>query len=109
MTAEREMDALHANVGRASNLLRTMSNQWRLMILCSLANSELSVCQLGEVVDLSQSALSQHLAILRRERLVKTRREARSVYYSLASEGAGAVMQTLCALYCSDEAVETQG
>ncbi|MCP5083676.1 MAG: helix-turn-helix transcriptional regulator [Alphaproteobacteria bacterium] len=109
MTTERDMDALQANVGRASNLLRIMSNQWRLLILCNLAQSELSVCQLGEVVDLSQSALSQHLAILRQARLVKTRRKARSVYYSLASEGAGAVMQTLYALYCSDEAAEKQG
>ena len=106
MQAEMDMEALYANADKASTLLRTMSNQWRLLILCNLAQTELSVHQLEEVIGLSQSALSQHLAILRRERLVKTRREAQSIFYSLASEEAGAVMETLYELYCSDDALE---
>ncbi len=109
MPAQMDMEALHANADRASALLRTMSNQWRLLILCNLSQSELSVHQLEEVIGLSQSALSQHLAILRRERLVQTRRVAQSIFYSLASEEAGAVMETLYSLYCSTEAIEGQG
>lgn len=105
MKEEMDMEALYENAERASLLLRTMSNQWRLLILCHLAQGELSVHQLEQVIGLSQSALSQHLAILRRERLVRTRREAQSIFYSLASPEAGAVMQTLYDLYCSDEAV----
>ena len=96
------MESLYENAERASNLLRIMSNQWRLLILCHLAEKEMSVHELADVVGLSQSGLSQHLAILRRERVVRTRREAQSIYYSLASDEAGAVMQTLYDLYCSD-------
>ncbi len=104
---DMDMEALHENAERASLLLRTMSNQWRLLILCHLAQGELSVHQLEQVIGLSQSALSQHLAILRRERLVRTRREAQSIFYSLSSPEAGAVMQTLYELYCSDTALST--
>ena len=96
------------SVKRASALLKAMSNERRLLILCHLSQGEMSVNELEEVVGLSQSALSQHLAILRRERLVQTRREAQSIYYSLSSEEAGAVMQTLYDLYCSDEAVKAR-
>lgn len=106
MQPEMDMEALYVNADKASTLLRTMSNRWRLLVLCNLAQAELSVHQLEEVIGLSQSALSQHLAILRRERLVKTRREAQSIYYSLASEEAGAVMATLYELYCSEGALE---
>ncbi|MGI9374014.1 MAG: ArsR/SmtB family transcription factor [Hyphomicrobiales bacterium] len=96
------MESLHENAERASNLLRIMSNHSRLLILCHLAQNEMSVYELANVVGLSQSGLSQHLAILRRERLVQTRREAQSIFYSLASDEASAVMQTLYDLYCSD-------
>ena len=96
------MESLYENAERASNLLRIMSNHSRLLILCHLAQNEMSVHELADVVGLSQSGLSQHLAILRRERLVQTRREAQSIFYSLASEEASAVMQTLYELYCKD-------
>ena len=96
------MESLYGNAERASNLLRIMSNQWRLLILCHLAQKEMSVHELTDVVGLSQSGLSQHLAILRRERIVQTRREAQSIHYSLASDEASAVMHTLYELYCND-------
>lgn len=96
------MESLYDNAERASNLLRIMSNQWRLLILCHLAQKEMSVHELADIVGLSQSGLSQHLAILRRERLVQTRREAQSIFYSLSSNEAGAVMDTLYELYCDD-------
>ncbi len=104
MKHDMDMAALYENAEKASGLLRTMSNQWRLLILCHLSQGEMSVHQLEDVIGLSQSALSQHLAILRRERLVRTRREAQSIIYSLASPEASAVMQTLYAIYCGPDA-----
>ncbi|MGB8275782.1 MAG: metalloregulator ArsR/SmtB family transcription factor [Alphaproteobacteria bacterium] len=93
--------ALQGNARRASRLLKSMSNVHRLMILCELAAGESSVGELQQRVRLGQSALSQHLARLRRERLVKTRREAQTIYYSLASSEPAAVMKTLYGLYCA--------
>ena len=71
-----ELEALQENAQKATNLLKVMANEWRLLILCYLALEELSVSDLETRLGLSQSALSQHLAVLRRERLVKTRRSA---------------------------------
>lgn len=85
----------------AANLLKSMSNESRLLILCNLAEGEKSVGELQELVELSQSALSQHLAVLRRDGLVTTRRSAQSIFYSLASEPAKAIMATLYAYFCA--------
>ncbi|MGQ9366019.1 ArsR/SmtB family transcription factor [Azospirillum sp. A39] len=92
---------LQANARRASTLLKAMSNERRLLILCHLAMGEKSVGELEELVGLSQSALSQHLARLRRDKLVRTRRSAQNIYYSLSGEEAKAVMGTLHSLYCA--------
>ncbi len=92
---------LKANAQKASTLLKAMSNERRLLILCSLAEGELSVGQMEQIVDLSQSALSQHLARLRHDGLVVTRREAQTIYYSLKGDGARAVIMTLHDLFCS--------
>ena len=77
-----------------------MSNEHRLMILCQLARGEKKVGELEELIGLSQSALSQHLARLRRDDLVKTRREAQTIYYSLSGPEAQSVIETLYGLYC---------
>ncbi len=89
------------NVGRASALLQAMSNPKRLMVLCILAEGECSVGALAERVELSQSALSQHLARLREDGFVKTRREAQTVYYGVESGEVNAVLEALHGLYCS--------
>ncbi len=89
----------------AANLLKSMSNESRLLILCNLAEGEKSVGELQDLVELSQSALSQHLAVLRRDGLVTTRRSAQSIFYSLASEPAKAIMGTLYAYFCAPEKV----
>jgi len=96
-----EIGKLQNNATKASVLLKTMANEWRLLILCHLAEKERSVGELEGLIGLNQSALSQHLAVLRRENLVKTRREAQSIYYSLASEEAAKIMGTLYNLYCA--------
>jgi len=97
-------DDLQANATKASTLLKAMSNERRLMILCQLAQGERSVGELERVVGLSQSALSQHLARLRQDGLVATRRSAQTIYYSLHGREARAVMQTLHELYCATPA-----
>ncbi len=71
---------LEQNARKASALLKAMANERRLLILCFLAQGEKSVSELEGLVSLSQSALSQHLARLRRDRLVTTRRVAQTIY-----------------------------
>ena len=93
-------EEMKANAADACILLKSMANESRLMILCQLASGEKSVGELLDEVPLSQSAMSQHLALLRRERLVKTRRSAQTIYYSLTSDEAMAVMGTLYNIYC---------
>lgn len=91
---------LEKNAHKACDLLAAMANTSRLMILCQLADGEKSVSDLQPLIGLSQSALSQHLGVLRRKRLVRTRRAGQSIYYSLSSGEAAAVMSTLYAQFC---------
>ncbi|WP_261388903.1 ArsR/SmtB family transcription factor [Qipengyuania aquimaris] len=95
------MELLQENAARATALLKSMANESRLLILCQLSQAEMSVGELAEVVPLSQSALSQHLSLLRREGLVKTRRSSQFVYYSLDSEDVQAVIGTLYEQFCA--------
>lgn len=95
-----KIEDLQANARKASTLLKAMSNERRLLILCHLSAGEKSVSELEQLVLLSQSALSQHLARLRRDKLVRTRRSAQTIYYSLNGEEAKAIMRTLHGLYC---------
>ena len=81
---------------QTSCLLKALSNEKRLMIVCNLREGELCVGALEEIVDLSQSALSQHLARLRRDGIVKTRREAQTIFYSLACEETMKLLDYLC-------------
>ena len=86
----------------ACSLLKAMSNENRLMILCNLVHGEKTVGELEVGIGLSQSALSQHLAVLRQTNLVSTRRNAQSIYYSLAGQEAKSVIETLYGIF-SDE------
>ena len=96
---------LQENARQASGLLKAMSNEHRLMILCQLARGERKVGELEHLIGLSQSALSQHLARLRRDGLVKTRREAQTIFYSLAGPEARSVIETLYGIYCGVDGV----
>lgn len=88
------------SAGRAATLLRMLGNERRLMILCQLADGELSVSEIQPRVGLSQSALSQHLAMLRQEGLVATRRESQAIYYRIVDHAAMRVIETLAELFC---------
>ena len=101
MTAA-DLALLRDNAAEAAGLLRALSNENRLMLLCLLFEGERSVGELNRSLPLSQSALSQHLAVLREEGLVKTRREGQSIHYGLASKPAQRVIETLHALYCPE-------
>jgi DNA-binding transcriptional ArsR family regulator len=95
-----EMRRLAKNASKACDLLGAMASPARLMILCQLAEGEKSVGELQPAVGLSQSALSQHLAVLRRKHIVRTRRDGQLIYYSLASGQAASVMETLHEQFC---------
>jgi DNA-binding transcriptional ArsR family regulator len=102
------LEGLERQAGAAERLLKTVANL-RLTILCELANGERSVSALGEATGLSQSALSQHLARLRADRVVTTRRESQTIYYSLESDRVRKLIDLLYQLYCTaDCGVDTQ-
>lgn len=86
--------------GQASALLRLLGNGTRLMILCHLSQGEKTVGALQALLDIGQSPLSQHLARLRKEGLVATRREAQTIHYRIASDKVERVIETLYGLYC---------
>lgn len=96
-----DIKELQANARRATDLLKAMCNEHRLLILCYLLQGEKSVGELEELVGLSQSAMSQQLARLRRDHLVTTRRNAQTIYYSLNGAEAKTVLATLHAIYCA--------
>lgn len=91
---------LQPNALRAAALLKAMSNPSRLMVLCQLSEGEKSVGELERIVGLSQSALSQHLALLRRQNIVTARRAGQAIFYSLAGTEAPAVLATLYDVFC---------
>ncbi|GLR64327.1 ArsR/SmtB family transcription factor [Marinospirillum insulare] len=100
-TQSEFIDDLRNNAKQATTLLKALANESRLLILCYLDDRELSVSELNACLDLSQSALSQHLAVLRRDQLVKTRRESQTIYYSLNGEEAKQIIRTLHNMYCN--------
>ena len=92
---------LSPHAARAAALLRALANEQRLMILCHLVTGPLTVGELNERVPLSQSALSQHLAILRQSAIVNTARQAQSVRYSLPPGVVTRLLRTLHQEYCN--------
>lgn len=99
--------SIKSNARRASKLLKSMCSEHRLLILCQLVPGEKTVSELQKAVGLRQAAVSQHLARLRRDKLVKTHRVGKNIYYNLASEEVTAVIETLYGLYCDIEATLT--
>ena len=87
--------------GKACELMKTLGHKDRLMVLCHLSSGEKSVGELAELLEIPQSPLSQHLARMRKESLVTTRREAQTIFYSIASEEAARIVGLMHELYCS--------
>ncbi|RRJ85460.1 transcriptional regulator [Aestuariirhabdus litorea] len=88
------------NAHSAEQLLKRMANRNRLMVLCTLMDQELSVGELNQRVPLSQSALSQHLSVLRDAGLVATRKEAQTVYYRVDDPRVGKILDALYSIFC---------
>ena len=91
---------MSAHAADAANLMKALGNESRLMVLCMLADGERSVGDLNASIPLSQSALSQQLARLRQQKLVTTRRESQTIYYSLAEGPAHRIIRQLHDIYC---------
>jgi len=98
-----ELEQLEARAGEAARLLKLLSNERRLLLLCRLVGGEATVNALADAVGLSQSALSQHLAKLREDGLVAYRREGTTLYYRIADRHAERVLELLKDIYCSAE------
>jgi DNA-binding transcriptional ArsR family regulator len=86
---------------RASDLLKALSNRHRLLIICQLIDGERSVGDLAELLSLRDSTVSQHLALLRKDGLVSARRDAQTIYYSIASDPAREILKTLYQVFCA--------
>ena len=95
-----DLELMEKNVETASQLLKAIASPTRLMLLCALADGEKSVSELTVALNLRQAMVSQHLARLRQEGLVTTRREAQSVFYRIANETAAEIVQILYQRYC---------
>ncbi len=95
-----DFEAMKRNASDAVSLLKGLANESRLMIVCVLAEGEMSVGQLNQRIKLSQSALSQHLAVLREQGMVQTRRESQTIFYSLSNTTAVEIIGLLHDVYC---------
>lgn len=98
---DKSMAEFEANASEAAGMLKSLSNEKRLMILCKLLEAgEMSVLPLADEVGLSQSALSQHLARMRAERVVEFRREGQTIHYRLADPKVAQVLKALKSIFC---------
>jgi ArsR family transcriptional regulator len=98
-----DMARFEASAAAASQLLKALANERRLMIMCQLAGGEMAVGALQARIGISQSALSQHLAVLRADGLVATRRSGQAIYYSICDPAAARLMTTLAEIFCPED------
>jgi ArsR family transcriptional regulator len=96
-----DLKAMRASAGRASELMRVLSNPDRLLLLCQLSQAERCVSELELLTGIVQPTLSQQLGVLREAELVSTRREGKQIFYSIESDDALAVIETLYKRFCS--------
>jgi DNA-binding transcriptional ArsR family regulator len=101
-------DMMEQAADQASDLLKALSNRHRLLIICQLIDGEHSVGELAEFLDLRDSTVSQHLALLRRDGLVTARRDAQTIFYSIVSEPAREILKTLYQVYCAPKSARTK-
>ncbi|WP_293723249.1 metalloregulator ArsR/SmtB family transcription factor [Stappia sp.] len=97
-----DIDKIIDNARTASDFLKAIAHESRLLILCILAEGEKSVTELETLLALRQPTVSQQLARLRMDKLVTTRREGKTVYYSLANEDARKVIEVVYSVFCKE-------
>lgn len=100
-TMKISLDKMEENAAEAERLLKALANRHRLLILCQLAGGEKSVGELGQALNLRPPAVSQHLALLRADGLVQTRRDGQTIWYSIANGPAAKMIETLHRIYCA--------
>ncbi len=100
-TTPEEMRSLFEQARKASELLKALSHETRLLVLCLLTEGEKTVTELEKTMSMPQAAVSQQLARLRFDRLVTTRREGRTIYYSIASDEVAEIISQLYDLFCA--------
>lgn len=103
-----ELDRLMRNARKASNFLKAVSHESRLLLLCLLAERERSVTELENILSLRQSAVSQQLARLRYDGMVDTRRDGKTIYYSLADDDVRRVIAMVYGIFCSTDGKRTK-
>lgn len=101
-------DDLVEGARQAAQFLKTLANENRLLILCHLAEGEMSVTDLENSLGIRQPTLSQQLARLRSENLVATRRDGKTIYYELASEEAARTLELMYGMFCAADAKATK-
>jgi len=102
--SEPDMDRMMQNARDATDFLKALAHESRLMILCHLASGERSVTELGRLLSQRQAAVSQQLARLRLEGLVESRREGKIIYYRLADGRAQRMLELVYEMFCQDDA-----
>ena len=102
-SGELDIQRLRESAAAAGQLLRTLANPDRLLLLCQLSQGERNVSDMEQLLGIQQPTLSQQLAVLRREGLVETRRDGKQIFYRIASPEALAVIATLYQLFCGSE------
>ncbi len=102
-TRPEDMDRMAKNAMRASNFLKAISHEGRLMILCHLASGEKSVTELEDLLSARQAAVSQQLSRLRLEGLVTPRRDGKTIYYSLTDDRPKQIMEIVYDLFCRSD------
>jgi ArsR family transcriptional regulator, virulence genes transcriptional regulator len=104
-----DLTNMQDSAAEAEELLKAMANRHRLIILCQLIDQERSVGELADFLELRDANVSQHLALLRKDGLVTTRREGQTIWYSIASEPARKLVETLYQVFCSPNRICTPG
>ncbi len=101
----KQLEKMRGQAAQAEEMLKALANRHRLMILCQLNGAEASVGELAAMLGVRDSTVSQHLALLRKDGLVSTRREGQTIWYALASEPVRRLVGTLYEIYCGPQAV----
>ena len=95
-----DIEVMQQNAEAAAAMLKSLAHPSRLLVLCALVEREHTAGELEQLVGLSQSAVSQHLAKLRNEGIVTTRREAQKIFYALGNENVKRILETMHSVYC---------
>jgi ArsR family transcriptional regulator len=105
----KDIHEIHENAERASKFIKALANETRLVVLCALVDGEKNVGELEHLLGVRQPTLSQQLARLRSDELVSTRRQAKQIYYSIASDEAELLLGLISKLFCADGSTDLVG